>query len=111
MKQRLAERSLPDFTNVVKNACKKSGYEPSDIDFLSAIATNPKAHYGIMDYLNIDREKTEYLYEYGHCGHPDNWIALDLGKKSNKLQDGSLVCMLGAGTGYAFSSTLIRWGK
>ena len=111
MKKRLAERSMPDFTSVVKQVCAASGVETSSVDFLSMVATNPRAQFAIMDALDIDREKTEYLYDYGHCGHPDNWIALDLGIKSGKVKDGDLVCMLGAGTGYAFSSSLIRWGK
>ncbi len=110
MKERLAERSMADFTGVVLKACEKSGYKSTEIDYFSAIATSPRAHFGIMDALGIQKDKTEYLYNYGHCGHPDNWIGLDLGLESKKLKDGDLLCMLGAGTGYAFSSTLIKWG-
>ncbi len=111
MKERLKERSLPDFTSAVKKASDKSGIDAGEIDFLAMVATNPRAHFGIMEALHIDKEKTEYLYDYGHCGHSDNWITLDLGLKSGKVKDGSLVCMLGAGTGYAFSSTIIQWGE
>lgn len=111
MKERLGERSMPDFTGVVKKVCDPKGIKTSEIDYLSMVATSPRAQFAIMDALGIDQNKTDYLYEYGHCGHTDNWIALDLGLKSGKISDGSLVCMLGAGTGYAFSSSLIRWGK
>lgn len=111
MKENLARRSLSDFTGAVRRACRHSGIEPKDIDYIGIVATNPKTHYAIMDDLGIARDKTEYLYEYGHCGHPDGWIALDLGLKAGKVRDGSLVCMLGAGVGYAFSATILRWGK
>jgi len=111
MKNNLAERSLPDFTAAVKKACVNTGIMPSEIDFISMVATNPKAHFAIMDALGIDKEKTIYQYEHGHCGHPDNFIALDLGIKAGKVKDGSLVCMIGAGSGYAFSSSIIKWGK
>ncbi len=111
MKEDLASRSLNDFTSVVERACNLKGYKPSDIDYLSMVATNPRSQFGIMDELGINRDKTDYLYDYGHCGHSDNWIGLDLGQKSGKIQDGGLVCLLGAGTGYAFSTALIRWGK
>ena len=111
MKDDLAQRSLPDFTGVVTRACKVNSYKTSEIDYLSMVATSPRSQFGIMDELGIDRDKTDYLYDYGHCGHSDNWIGLDLGLNSGKIKDGSLVCLLGAGTGYAFSSALIRWGK
>ncbi len=111
MKADLGSRSLGDFADVVKRSCKANSYSTGDIDFMSMVTTNPRAHFGVMAELGIDKEKTEYLYDYGHCGHSDNWIALDLGVKSGKIKDGSLVCLLGAGTGYAFSSALIRWGK
>lgn len=111
MKEDLAQRSLPDFTEAVRKACANSGIVPSEIDFLSMVTTNPKSQYAVMDSLGIPRKKTIYLYEYGHCGHPDNFLALDLGIRAGMIRDGSLVCMLGAGTGYAFSSSIIRWGK
>ncbi|THB70119.1 MAG: 3-oxoacyl-ACP synthase [Gammaproteobacteria bacterium] len=111
MKEDLAQRSLPDFTGVVGRACKVNSYKTSEIDYLSMVATSPRSQFSIMDELGIARDKTDYLYDYGHCGHSDNWIGLDLGLKSGKIKDGSLVCLLGAGTGYAFSSALIRWGK
>lgn len=111
MKEDLANCSLNDFVGAVKRSCKANSYKISEIDYLSMVATNPRSHFAVMDALGIESEKTEYLYDYGHCGHSDNWIGLDLGLKSGKIKDGDLVCLLGAGTGYAFSSALIRWGK
>jgi 3-oxoacyl-[acyl-carrier-protein] synthase-3 len=111
MRENLAQRSLPDFTNAIRKACGNSGIKPEEIDYLSMVATSPKTQFGLMDTLGIARDKTIYLYDYGHCGHPDNFLSLGLGIQAGKVKDGSLVCMLGAGTGYAFSSSIIRWGK
>ncbi len=111
MKADLASRSLLDFAEVVRRACIVNDINADEIDFMSMVTTSPRAHFAVMAELGIIKEKTEYLYDYGHCGHSDNWIALDLGIKSGKIKDESLVCLLGAGTGYAFSSALIRWGK
>jgi len=111
MKKRLAARSLPDFTETVKLACEKSKLTTKDIDFIGITHINPKAHYAIMDNLEIDREKTVYLADDGHCGHVDQFLALGYGIDQEKVADGSICALLGAGTGYAFGCTLVRWGK
>ncbi len=111
MKQRLAEKSLPDFTGAVKLALEDSNLTQEDVDFIGINHINPKAHYAIMDFLNIDRDKTEYLSDHGHCGHVDQFLALDLGIKAGKVKDGSVCALLGAGTGYAFACSIVRWGK
>ncbi len=111
MKKRLGEKSLPDFTGVVRLALKDSELEEKDIDFLGMTHINPKAHYAIMDNLGINKEKTVYLSDDGHCGHVDQLLALDYGIQQGKVKDGSICALLGAGTGYAFTCSMVRWGK
>lgn len=111
MKTRLGERSLPDFTGAVRLALKDSKLEESEIDFIGITHINPKGHYGIMANLGIDREKTVYLADDGHCGHVDQLLALDYGIAQGKVTDGSICALLGAGTGYAFACSIVRWGK
>lgn len=64
-----------------------------------------------MDDLSIDREKTVYLSDDGHCGHVDQLLALDYGLQQGKVKDGDICALLGAGTGYAFACSMVRWGK
>jgi len=111
MKKRLGERSLVDFTGAVRKALKNSNLEEKDIDFIGITHINPKAHYAIMDDLGIDREKTVYLADNGHCGHVDQFLAIKHGLAEGKVNDGSICALLGAGTGYAFACTMVRWGK
>ncbi|MFT9495294.1 3-oxoacyl-ACP synthase [Anaerosolibacter sp.] len=111
MKKRLAERSLPDFTNTVRLALKNSNLTSRDIDFIGMTHINPKAHYAIMNDLGIEKDKTVYLADDGHCGHVDQLLALDYGIKQGKVKDGSICALLGAGTGYAFACSMVRWGK
>jgi len=111
MKERLSSKSLEDFTGTVRLALKASNLNERDIDFIGITHINPKAHYAIMDNLGIDKKKTHYLSEDGHCGHVDQLLALDYGIKEGKVKDGSICALLGAGTGYAFGCTMIRWGK
>jgi 3-oxoacyl-[acyl-carrier-protein] synthase-3 len=38
-------------------------------------------------------------------------MAMDYGLKEGKVKDGDLVAYVGAGTGYAFGCTIVKWGK
>lgn len=110
MKQRLGEKSLPAFTGAVRGAIKRSGLSERDISWICPVHINPKAHNAILADLGLTSEHGAYLYNYGHCGHGDQLIGLEMGIEKGKVTDGSVVVFLGAGTGYAFSATVIRWG-
>lgn len=111
LKKRLGARSLPNFTSVVRSASEKSGVQTKDIDFFALVHLTPKAHDIIMDELEIPREKTYFLSDYGHCGHADQLIAITEGLNRNLIKDKDIVALVGAGTGYAFTATLVQWGK
>jgi len=111
MKKRLAEASLPNFTGAVRLACQNSKITPEEIDFIGIVHIGNRAHYAVMADLGIDQEKTVFLWDDGHCGQVDPLLAMDYGIKEGKVKDGDIVAMVGAGTGYAFGCTLIRWGK
>lgn len=111
MKQRLGSTSLAAFTGAVRGALKRSGLTEQDVDWVCPVHINPKAHNAILADLGLSEEQGAYLYDYGHCGHGDQLIGLELGLSSGKVTDGSVVVFLGAGTGYAFSATAIRWGR
>lgn len=110
MKKRLAAAGLKCWTKTVDIALKNSGLNREDIDFFSNVHIKPSAHKAIMRELGIAEGKDEYLQEYGHTGHTDQWLSLQLGIESGKVKAGTNVCFLGAGTGYAYTSTMIRWG-
>jgi len=111
MKKRLGERSLKNFSAAVRMACERSGINASDIDFIGVVHIGNRAHYGLMDELGIDREKTVFLWDDGHCGQVDPLLATDYGIREGKVKNGDLVAWVGAGTGYAFACTIIRWGE
>lgn len=111
MKKRLAAKSVIDFTGAVRLGLKASNLNERDIDFIGITHMNPKAHYAIMADLGIDREKTVYLADDGHCGHVDQLLSVKYGLEQGKVKDGTVCALLGAGTGYAFGCTLVRWGK
>lgn len=110
MKVRLAEAGLDCWTKPVDIALKNSGLTRKDLDFFANVHIKPSAHKAIMQKLGMPEGTDEYLQEYGHTGHTDQWLSLQLGLESGKVKPGTNVCFLGAGTGYAFTSSIIRWG-
>ncbi|GAU78349.1 3-oxoacyl-ACP synthase [Fusibacter sp. 3D3] len=110
MKKRLGERSMPGFLGAVNLAKSKSKLD-RPIDFIGITHINPKAHDAILEGLSLEKSQSVYLSDDGHCGHVDQFLALKYGLEQNKVKDGSIVAMLGAGTGYAFACSLIKWGK
>lgn len=110
MKKRLGERSLPNFVGAVQKAVEKSAVS-RPIDFIGITHINPKAHLAILEALSLEADQSFYLKDNGHCGHVDQFLALDYGIKNGSVTDGSLVALLGAGTGYAFGCTLVKWGE
>lgn len=110
MKQRLAAAGLKPWTNAVDKALKNSGLTRADLGFFANVHIKPSAHKAIMRELGMPEGSDEYLQQYGHTGHTDQWLSLKLGLESGKVKPGTIVCFLGAGTGYAFTSSIIRWG-
>ncbi len=111
MKQRLSEKSLPAFVGAVRGALRRSGLTEKDIGYVCPVHSNPKAHKFILDELGVSEDKGAYLRQYGHCGHGDHIIGLEMGLREGKIGAGTNVVFLGAGTGMAFSATVIRYGK
>ena len=110
MKVRLGERSLPSFVGVTKNAVEASRID-APLSFLAITHINPKAHVAILKSVDMTEAQSVYLKDDGHCGHADQFLALRYGLESGKVKSGDYVGLLGAGTGYAFACTVIKWGK
>jgi 3-oxoacyl-[acyl-carrier-protein] synthase-3 len=60
--------------------------------------------------LGLNKDQTIYLERYGHMGQVDQILSLHLALNEGKVKDGTVVCMLAAGIGYVWASTIIKWG-
>lgn len=108
MKERLDPVSVSNFIKVVKESVEKSGYSLNDIDMLLPLHTKKSMFKQIVDGLNLPEEKTIYLDHYGHMSSLDPLIGLDKAEAENKLQKGSIVVAVSAGTGYTWAATTLR---
>lgn len=109
-KTKLGEKTLPNFFWVIRDSLRKSGYSQEDIDYLAILHFKRSAHDLILEELNISPEKTTYLDEYGHIGQNDQIISLEIGLNNNKIKDGDVIVMVGAGLGFVWASSVIQWG-
>lgn len=110
-KNKLNERTLPNFFYVIDDALKKSGgLTRKDIDYLAILHFKRSAHELILQELGLNENQTTYLEDYGHIGQNDQLISLELGLKSGKIRDNSNIVLVGAGLGFVWAATVIKWG-
>jgi len=112
MKDRLNERSLPNWYQCIDESLRKSGgLTRADIDYLGILHFKRSQHEAMLAELGLTGEQTTYLENYGHLGQVDQMLTLHLGLEAGKIRDGSLVTMIAAGIGYVWAATTIRWGR
>ncbi len=110
MAERLGEVSLANFVAVISEAVARSGYALGDLRFLGI--THMKASFfgEILAAVGLTPEQAVYLDHYGHIQSVDQVLALELGLAQGRVRDGDLIALAGAGTGYTWSATTVRWG-
>ncbi len=111
MKDRLNEVSMANWYKCIDESLSKSGLVRSDIGYLAILHMKKSGHNQILKDLGLDDGKTIYLENYGHIGQIDQILSLQLGLKEKKIVEGTIVCMVAAGIGYAWAANIIRWGK
>ncbi|RFB18329.1 3-oxoacyl-ACP synthase [Bacillus sp. HNG] len=110
MKQRLEEKSMQNFLQVIRTAVQKSGYTETDIDYLGILHMKKSAHDYVLNELGLTQDQSIYLNEFGHIGQIDQILSMELAEKKGKIKEGDLVVLVSAGIGYAWGATTIKWG-
>ncbi|MFJ8065375.1 3-oxoacyl-ACP synthase [Psychrobacillus sp. NPDC096426] len=108
MKERLDPVSVSNFIKVIKESVIKSGYSLNDIDMVLPLHTKKSMFKQILDGLNLPEEKAIYLDHYGHMSSLDPLVGLNMAEEEKKLQKGSIVVAVSAGTGYTWAATTLR---
>jgi len=110
MKQGLDEVSLANFAAAAKGALERSGATLADVGYLCGIHMKPSMHRALLAELGIDPARAAYLDDTGHMSGVDPLFALHRAARAGELEDGSLVLLLAAGTGYTWAAGVVRWG-
>ncbi len=110
-KAKLAEKTLPNFFAVIDRALALSGgLSRKDIGYLSILHFKKSAHDAVLAELGLDDSKTTYLDDYGHLGQNDQLLSMELGLQAGKIKDGDAIVMVGAGLGFVWAASCVRWG-
>ena len=109
-KQKLGERTLPNFYHVIREAQRKAGLAEDQIDYLAILHFKRSTHDLVISDLGLTDEQTTYLDEYGHIGQNDQIISLEEGLRAGKIKPGDNVVMVGAGLGFVWAAAVVRWG-
>ena len=110
MKNRLNVVSMPNWYKCIDKAFEKSGIDKSKIDYAAILHMKRSAHMDMLKQLNLTKEQSIYLEDYGHIGQVDQILSLHLGLEQGKIRDGSVISMIAAGIGYVWAANVIKWG-
>jgi 3-oxoacyl-[acyl-carrier-protein] synthase-3 len=111
MKDVLDRVSLTNFVAAAKGALERSGATLADVGYLCGIHMKPSMHRALVDALGLDVARAAYLDDTGHMSGVDPLLALDRAARAGELQEGELVLLLAAGTGYTWAASVVRWGE
>jgi len=109
-KQKLSEKTMDNFYAVIKESLSDSDLTVADIDYLAILHFKKSAHTAILGELGLSPEQTTYLDHYGHIGQNDQIISIEEGIRKGKIKDGNNIVMVGAGLGFVWASTVVKWG-
>jgi 3-oxoacyl-[acyl-carrier-protein] synthase-3 len=110
MAERLGEVSLTRFVQVISEAVQHSRHDLRDLRFLGITHMKRSFYEEILAAVGLTPDQSVYLDHFGHIQSVDQMLALELGLQQGKIKPGDLIVLAGAGTGYTWSATAIRWG-
>ena len=109
-KQKLSEKTMDNFYAVIKESLSDSDLTVGDIDYLAILHFKKSAHMAILQELQLTPDQTTYLDHYGHIGQNDQILSIEEGIRKGKIQDGNNIVLVGAGLGFIWASTVVKWG-
>jgi 3-oxoacyl-[acyl-carrier-protein] synthase-3 len=109
-KAKLGEVTMPNFYAVVRESLRLSGLSEKDLDYLAILHFKRSAHLAVLQELGLREDQSTYLDGYGHIGQNDQVLSLELGLEAGKVKDGHNIVFVGAGLGFVWAATCIRWG-
>lgn len=112
MKERLNKVSMPNWFQCIDESLEKSGgLTRKDVGYLAVTHFKRSMHEYMLEQYGLQVDNSTYLEDYGHLGQVDQILSMTLGLQAGKIQDGTLISLVGAGAGYTWAAGLIRWGK
>ncbi|GAB4350781.1 MAG: ketoacyl-ACP synthase III [Gammaproteobacteria bacterium] len=110
MKARLNAVSMDNWMRCIERAFGKAGIDRRRLGYLAILHIKRSMHRTMLEKLGLSETQSIYLEHYGHIGQIDPILSLHLALERGRVADGTVVCMVAAGIGYAWAANVIRWG-
>lgn len=104
LKERLEERSMDLFQQVIGSACERSGFRLGELAHLALPHFKPAAHRAVLARLGVAEEHSIHLARYGHMGQLDPLLSLQLACDERRIAPGAAVVLASAGIGYVWNA-------
>ena len=118
MKERLNAVSMDNWMFCIDEALRKSGeevggrpYTREDLGFLNMVLIKPSAYRDMLERCGLAEEQGVYNADIGHIGEQDSIINIIRGLEQDRLKEGNLMAIVGAGIGYVWGAACVRWGE
>ena len=109
MKRRLDPITKKNFIEVARVALERSGLSLSDLDVVLPIHMKRSLHDDLLAELGAER--SIYLDHFGHMSAVDPLFSLCVARDEGLIDDGDVILLLAAGTGYTWAASVVRWGS
>jgi len=110
MKDRLNEVSMKNWLRCIDESLRKSNLTKENLDYLAILHIKRSGHIDMLSELGLRENQTIYLEDYGHIGQIDQILSLHLAQQKGMIKSGDNICLLAAGIGYVWASSIVRWG-
>ncbi len=108
--QLVFKNAVRKFPEVIMEALKKTGYDPTDIDLLVPHQANLRISEFVQRIMKLPSEKVfNNIQKYGNTTAASIPIALCEAWESGLVKKGDLICLAAFGSGFTWGSALIRW--
>jgi 3-oxoacyl-[acyl-carrier-protein] synthase-3 len=75
------------------------------------VLIKPSAYRDMLQRLGLTEEHGVYNANIGHVGEQDSVINIIRGLELDRLKDGDLMAIVGAGIGYVWGAACVQWGE
>ncbi len=102
--------AVQKFPEVIMEALKETGLQPSDIDMLVPHQANLRISQFVQRKMGLrDDQIWNNIQKYGNTTAASIPIALAEAVEKGAVKEGDLVCLAAFGSGFTWGSALIRW--
>ena len=104
------KKAVVKFPEVIEEALKANGQQPSDIGLLIPHQANLRIAQFVQQKLGLRNDQVfNNIEQYGNTTAASVPIALCEAWQQGKIKEGDLVCLAAFGSGFTWGSVLIRW--